>query len=246
MIMRAIKSILIFLVLVCRTAYPQEFAIHKVEITAESVVIHYNLVDTTSQRRYTVNVYSSKDNFLAPLQKVSGDVGLEVSPGLNRKISWSSKEELGSAFNGDIEVEIRGRVYIPFIRFNDFQENMAIKRGKAKTLTWTGGTRQNILNFAIYRDNKYVDVIPNIANAGSYDMVLPTAIKPEKNYYFLVSDSKNKDQVMKTSNFTVKRKIPLFIKVVPVVLIAALIPSLAGGGSGNQELETPPDPPKSK
>lgn len=238
-----IRYFFFFGVLSSQLARAQEFLIHKVEITAEAVVIHYNLIDTTSERRYTVNVYSSKDNFLAPLQKVSGDAGLEVAPGLNRKITWASKEELGSSFNGDVEIEIRGRVYVPFIRFNDFQENMAIKRGKAKTLTWTGGTRQNILNFAIYKGDNYVDVIPNIANAGSYDVVLPTSIKPGKSYYFLVSDSKNKDQVMKTKNFTVKRKVPLLAKVLPVAALVAIVPALSGGSSGSQDLETPPGPP---
>lgn len=241
--MKAIKYLFLFSLLSAQVSWAQEFLIHKVELTAETVVIHYNLIDTTRERRYTVNVYSSKDNFLAPLQKILGDAGLEVTPGLNRKITWRSKEELGSTFSGDVEIEIRGRVYIPFIRFNDFQENMAIKRGKAKTLTWTGGTRQNILNFAIYKDDKFVDVIPNIANAGSYDVVLPTSIKPGKNYYFMVSDSKNKDQVMKTKNFTVKRKLPLVAKVLPVALVATIVPLLTGGSDSSRDLETPPGPP---
>lgn len=96
--MKAIKYLFLFLLLSAHAGWSQEFMIHKVEITAETIVIHYNLVDTTSERRYTVNAYSSKDNFLAPLQKVSGDIGLEVAPGINRKITWNSKEELGNSF----------------------------------------------------------------------------------------------------------------------------------------------------
>ncbi|MEJ0058048.1 MAG: hypothetical protein WDN75_21785 [Bacteroidota bacterium] len=116
------------------------------EITAESIILHYDLIDTIKARTYTINVYSSKDNYLAPLQKIKGDAGLEVRPGQNRKITWNSKEELGPAFKGDVELEIRGRVYIPFVKFEGFQDQQVIKRGKAKTITWSGGTRQNILN----------------------------------------------------------------------------------------------------
>lgn len=223
----------------------QEFYINKLEITSENLIIHYDLVDTAKNRTYTVNVFSSKDNFLSPMQKMKGDVGLEVKPGNNRRIVWASKEELGSSFNGDIELEIRGRVYIPFIRFDGFQDGQVFKRGRAKSITWSGGTRQNILNFALYKGDTYVDVIPNVANSGSYDLILPTSIKPGSGYYFMVSDSKNKDQVMKTNQFKVKRKVPLLLKVLPVALIAAVVPSLAGGSSNSSELGGPPEPPSS-
>src|SRR5690348_4468582 len=93
----------------------QEFAIKKIEITAEQVVVHYDLIDTTRYRTYTIRVYSSADKFLAPLAKLAGDAGLEVKPGVNKKIVWNSKEELGASFIGNVELEVRGRVYIPFI-----------------------------------------------------------------------------------------------------------------------------------
>ena len=117
-----------------------------------------------------------------------------------------------------------------------------IKRGKAKTMTWSGGTRQNILNFSLYKGDEYIDVIPNVANSGSYDMIIPTSVKPGKGYYFLVSDSKNKDQVMKTNTFTVKRKVPLGLKLLPIALIG-VIPFVLGGDDAPKNLEGPPPTP---
>jgi len=222
----------------------QEFSIKKVELTSEAVILHYDLIDTVRARTYTVNLYSSKDSYLAPLQKVKGDAGLEVRPGVNKKIVWNSKEELGTTFRGDIELEVRGRAYIPFIKFDGFQDEQVIKRGKPKTMIWSGGTRQNILNFSLYKGDEYIDVIPNVANSGNYDMIIPTSVKPGNGYYFLVSDSKNKDQVMKTNTFKVKRKVPLGLKALPLVAIGAAIPFL-GGSSGPGELDMPNDPPGS-
>jgi hypothetical protein len=223
----------------------QEFTIKAVELTAESLVLHYDLVDTIKSRTYSITLYSSHDNFLAPLQKVKGDVGLEVKPGTNRRIIWNSREELGPLFQGNVELEVRGRVYIPFVKFDGFQAEQVIRRGKPKTMTWSGGTRQNILNFSIYnKEDQFIDVIPNVANSGSYEMTLPTSIKPGKGYYFLVSDSKNKDQVMRTPPFEVKRKIPLGLKVVPVVLIGTAIVVLTPSG-GATNIEGPPAVPGS-
>ena len=71
----------------------QEFSIKKIEITAEQVVVHYDLLDTTRYRTYTIRMYSSVNKFLTPLAKLSGDAGMEVAPGLNKKIVWNSKED---------------------------------------------------------------------------------------------------------------------------------------------------------
>lgn len=233
--------------LIVSLAQAQDFTINKVELTGESIILHYSLIDTTKSRTYSINVYTSRDNFIAPLQKVKGDVGLEVRPGQNKKIIWSSREELGATFQGDVEIEIRGRVYIPFIKFDGFQDGQVIKRGKPKSITWSGGTRQNILNFTLYKGEKNIDVIPNVANSGSYDLTLPTSVKPGSGYYFIVSDSKNKDQMMKTNEFKVKRKVPLLLKLLPVAIIGVLIPTLSGGSdSGPENLGDPPGAPDAK
>ncbi len=241
----SMKPVLLSLLLAISLAVTgQEFSIKKVELTNESVILYYDLIDTIKERTYTINVFTSKDSYLAPLQKIKGDAGLEVRPGANKKIVWNSKEELGSTFNGDLEMEVRGRVYIPFVKFDEFQNELIFKRGQSKTITWSGGTRQNILNFNLYRADKYVNVIPNVANSGSYDMIIPSTIKPGKGYYFLVSDSKNKDQVMKTNQFSVRRKIPLALKAVPILLIGATVALLLPKSPKN--ISNPPDVPGQK
>ena len=179
LVARSLKPIIVLMLwVITLPAIAQEFTIKKIELTGESIILHYDLIDTIKARTYTINVYASKDSYLAPLQKIKGDAGLEVKPGQNKKIVWSSKEELGATFRGDIELEVRGKAYIPFVKFEGFQDEQVIKRGKAKTMTWSGGTRQNILNFSLYKGDEYIDVIPNVANSGSYDMIIPTSVKP--------------------------------------------------------------------
>ena len=244
LVARSLKPIIVFMLwVITLPAIAQEFTIKKIELTGESIILHYDLIDTIKARTYTINVYASKDSYLAPLQKIKGDAGLEVKPGQNKKIVWNSKEELGATFRGDIELEVRGKAYIPFVKFEGFQDEQVIKRGKAKTMTWSGGTRQNILNFSLYKGDEYIDVIPNVANSGSYDMIIPTSVKPGKGYYFLVSDSKNKDQVMKTNTFTVKRKVPLGLKLLPLALIAAIPLLVSDPSPSPSELDKPFDPP---
>src|SRR5436190_8172860 len=117
----------------------QEFVLTSIEQTNTRIVVHYDLIDSTSNRLYTVRLYSSADNFINPLNKVTGDVGLEVKPGKNKSIVWDAKEELGPQYRGDIELEVKGKAYVPFITFNDFKTGRVFKRGKKTTLTWSGG-----------------------------------------------------------------------------------------------------------
>lgn len=236
---------LIFFIFLTRLVSAQDVTIQSIELTAEQVVLHYDLIDTTKNRTYTIFLYSSKDNYLAPLGKVSGDVGIEVKPGMNKRIAWSAREELGTSFVGDVDLEIRGRVYIPFIRFDSFDQVKVRKRGVPFLVKWAGGTRQNILNFELMRGEKLVYTFPNVPNAFEYKLTIPKNTKPGNGYSLRVSDTRNKDQVVTTSTFTIKSRIPLLVKAVPILALGGLVYVIATKPSGSSDKPDPPPPPNS-
>lgn len=219
------------------TTHAQEFEIKRYELAGDNIIIFYDLIDTVKNRSYTINIYASKDNYLNPLAKISGHAGLEVKPGKNKKLIWNAKEELGTAFAGKVALEIRGRVYVPFVRFVSFEDIESRRRGVPFVVTWNGGTRQNILNFDLYQGNKKVWTQANVANNGNYEFEIPTSVKPGKDFRFKISDSKNKDEIVYTPTFALKRKIPLALKAVPLFALVAVgvIASLNSGTSGEPE-----------
>jgi len=215
--------------LVCATQYlsAQEFSITRTELAGDKLLLYYDLIDTVKERFYKVHVYSSRDNFLAPIKKVNGAVSagsiLAVAPGRNKRIEWNAKEELGAEFEGRIGLEIRGRVYVPFVRLKGFEEGQVIKRGKPFPVTWSGAGR-NLLNFDLYnKDNELVWPKTGIGNSGSTELIVPTNIKAASGYKFKISDSKNSDEVVFSPEFTIKRKTPLLFKVAPVLVVGGLI-----------------------
>lgn len=227
---------LIFLCIGAAPAGAQEFSITKVELAGDKVNIYYNLVDTVKSRTYTVELYASTDNFVSRLQKVSGDLGLEVRPGGNHKITWAAKEELGPVFDGKVGLEVRGRLYVPFVRVEGLSK--VYKRGRKFPITWTGGTQQNVLNFDLYQGDEMVYPFSNIANVGQTELTIPTTVKPGDNYHFRITDNKNKDQIVNTPAFEVRRKVPLAAKVAPVLVVGGAIYLLTGKTEDN----TIPDP----
>lgn len=220
--MKNILSLIFLLFISSIAVYSQQFTVKVIELAGNNIKIVYDLIDSTKSRVYTINLYSSLDSYVNPLQRVSGDIGLEVKPGTDKTILWNAKEELGASFHGEFDLEVRGKVYTPFIQFNDFKNGRTFRRGRASTITWSGGTRQNILNFSIYNGDEFLGSITNIANSGSTELVIPTNVPPGKGYHFIVSDTRNKDQMMKTSTFNVKRKHSLGAKLIPVLALIAV------------------------
>jgi hypothetical protein len=236
--------LLIVLLLLTGTLCAQQLQVNRVELNGDNVILHYVLLDTVPGRSFTVNLYASRDNYINPLENLTGDYGPEIKPGIGKKVIWNAKQELGATFDGKVSVEIRARVYVPFIVFDNFDK---IKRGKPKEITWRGGSRQNTLNFELYnkRDEKVTTVIANInAAAGNTSLSIPSDVKAGKGYRFKIVDSKNKDQVIYSSRFAIKRKVPLLVLALPVVAGGAAVVMLGGeGGGGLGEIENPKPPP---
>ena len=92
---RHLTCLIAFLFIAQLNVFSQEFAIKKFEMAGENLNVYYDLLDSVSGHSYTIRVYTSKDSYTDPVTKISGDVGQEVKPGINRKITWNAKEELG-------------------------------------------------------------------------------------------------------------------------------------------------------
>ncbi|MEO9869099.1 hypothetical protein [Ekhidna sp.] len=201
--------------------FSQEFSMTTIEQTPDNLIVHYDLLDTTKNRAYTVYLYLLTDSTIAPVKEVSGDVGLEVRPGVNNKIIWNAKKELGDNFRGSIQLEVRGKVYVPFIEFESFPENKELKRGKTYEFAWDGKSSSNILDFKLYKEEDLMAILPEVANTGDAKIQLPSSLKPGK-YRFYVTDSRNKDQEVHSPIFIVKPKFPLFLKAIPLLAAGAV------------------------
>jgi hypothetical protein len=222
----------------------QTLEIKSVEYLNNKVILHFDLLDSLEGRSYSVRMYSSVDGFLNPLEKASGDIGLEVKSGKNKSITWAVAEEFAPTFSDKVSLELRGRLFIPFIQTEGINNYKVFKRKRKYELTWSGGTPQNILNFDLMRGDKKVTTFPNLSNVGHHTFEFPSHIKPGKNYRFRISDAKNKEDVVFTSKFKIKRKVPLLLKVLPLAVVGYGVYSLVGQSTpGESEILDPPNNP---
>ena len=230
-------SSLILLIFITLAANGQKLQITRLELVNDQLVVHYNIDDTNPNNEYLVTLYSSKDNFAAPLTKVSGDAGQEVKPG-NRKITWNICSEYGD-FAGPLSVEVRANVFIPFARIKASTLNKKYKRGKNLSFEWRPGNT-NPVHIELFKGSTRMSGELNHPNNGSFSTQLDKGLKPGKDYRMKITDSKTPSEFVYTENFRIKRKFPLLIKLLPIAGIAAF---LGGGGGGGAETDNSlPDP----
>ncbi len=223
-----------FLLTLCVSAFflaeAQTVSITKVELAGEKIIVHYDLEDSNPNNEYKLDLYASKDNFIAPLTKVKGNVGPEVKPGTDRKIEWSIMEEYG-LYKGKISLEIKGKVYIPFVKLKNFNTSKSYKRGSNNNLGWKPGNN-NPINIELFKGGQRVAGDMNMPNNGSHTLYIPSKAKPGKDYRLKITDSRNNDDVIYTDYFKVKPKVPLLLKLLPVFAIGGAAATLGGGGGG--------------
>ncbi len=217
------------LLLLASGAFAQTVIIKTVELAGDKIIVHYELDDSNPNHEYQLNLYSSKDNFAAPLKKVTGDVGNEIKPGINKKIEWNIREEMGG-YKGRISLEVRGKIYSPFVKLQNFDVTKKYKKGKSFNLTWKPGNT-NPINIELYKGTDRVIGEVNHPNNGAYTMFVPAHAKPGKDYRLKISDAKNNSDVIYTEYFKVTPKIPLVVKLLPIVVVGGVVAALAGGGS---------------
>lgn len=236
---------LLFVIPICWT-YSQNLDIKSVSMKGNDIIINYDLLDDDLTHKYTLRLYSSQDNFVQPLANVEGDVGIDQSVGGNKQIIWHAKDELGDDFKGDVSLELKGKLYIPFVTLNNFEDITSMKRSRPYNVTWAAGRGSNVLTFDLFNGkNEIVHTYTNIANVGEYQLEIPKDVKPRKNYRFRITDQRNKEDVVFTPYFTIRRKVPLAAKVGLVGLAGSGLFLLSGSQSpdaGGSEIPLLPDP----
>jgi hypothetical protein len=225
------QSVLSIFLLLTSFVSAQTVAIKKVELVGEKVIVHYDLDDGNPNNEYLLSLYSSKDNFATALTKVSGDVGMEIKPGNGKKIEWNIIQEYGG-YKGKLALEIKGKVYVPFVKLQGFDTKKTYARGKSHQIKWKPGSNSPI-NIELYKGGERITGEINHPNNGLYSLFIPKHAKNGKEYRLKISDPKSSEEVIYSDYFKVGPKIPLWAKVGAAVVVGGVAVILLQSGDKN-------------
>ncbi len=219
----------------------QTVLIKQVSLAGDKIIVKYELEDSNPNNEYLMNLYISNDNFTVPMTKVKGDVGPEIKPGTLKTIEWNFKEELGD-YNGDISLEVRGRVFVMFAKLQGFSTEKTYRRGKTYPLAWKPGNN-NPIHIELLKGSERIVGELNHPNNGNYLLTLPPHAKSGDDYRLRLTDSKRPDEVIYTDFFHIAPKLPLVLKVVAgaaVVGGVVFVVTSGGGSAGEANQPAPP------
>ncbi|GJM28773.1 MAG: hypothetical protein DHS20C17_14080 [Cyclobacteriaceae bacterium] len=189
-------------------------------LNENTVRVNYDLEGEVPGQLFTVNLYSSTNQYSLPLEYVDGYVGDEVEAGINNFIDWDLSKEL-VAFEGELNFEVRAELTFTPISMV-FPESTSITRGKQQLITWKGTNAKERVDIQLLRDGRRVQTIASTVNDGQYEWEVPYSTKPGQGYSVQIS-STSSSQSDTGSEFKIHRRIPLLVKLVPFVIMTPVV-----------------------
>lgn len=206
--------------------------------TGGKVNVSYDLVRTKENQLFSIDLYSSHNNFTSPLNQVSGDVGKNVKPGNGKRIEWNASAELTSAYKGELTFRIKAEPIAITLAFKSPAAGGSVKKGKQAQVQWEGGSSDNV-RIELYKGNERVSTIGETRNSGQYTWSVPKDL--EKGSYTLKVTSGKENAT--SGVFLVKSKPPVLIIAGSALVVGGLIAILGGGGGGKEPTSVDADLP---
>jgi len=208
------------------------------------VIITFDIMNAKAGQDFNIQVFSSHNGFASPLTYLSGDVGNGIKPGSGKKAEWDAQGELRN-YIGDLTFEVRGEIVLGW-RVKTPSSASGVRRGKTSLVTWQGGSSSDNVRIELVNGGK-TTTLAETKNTGSFSWSAPADLKTGGDYQLrLVSGG----QITTSENFVVKSKIPLLLKLSPILLVGGAVAALGGGGGDKggggapeaDDLPKPPDP----
>ena len=224
------------------------------------VIVSYDLVSDNEGQKFTIELKSSIDNYVAPLKEVSGDVGENVSPGIGKTITWNALKEQGN-FSGSVTFEVDATLTFSPLTITNPTTGSSAKLGKTLDVKWQGGDKTRSLKMALLQGDNTVTEIPSVGSSGSYSWSVPKTLSKGDNYQIKLFDPSKPNDAAMSAQFQLK-KTSILVYIIPGAVVAGAAAFLLlnnNGGNGavdcnlnptdpscvtdNGELATPPPPP---
>ncbi len=229
-------ALLLLLILIQTTIHAQKVQNVRAEKDGDYVKIIYDLEGEDSVDKYDVELYGSHNNFTAPLQMVTGDIGENIAPGQDKLVIWRPREEL-STYTGEIVFEVRATVMGAYYKINAPTSASKFKKGKSMTIRWSGGEPSEKLRIELKRyDGRVETIAGTVDNSGSYTWTAPKSIKGGKGYQVQIVNTSDAAKKGTSKTFKVSGGIPVAVLIAAPVVVGGVIAAvLLSGGDDDDD-----------
>lgn len=187
---------------------------------AGKITVTYDLTGGNDKQAYNVALYSSHDNYKKPVISVSGDVGNNKNAGVAKRIVWDAQVDLGE-YKGALTFRVSADPIPLAYSFIEPTASTKYRRGKSASIAWEGGAPADNITIDLLNNGNVVQQISSARNSGIQNWIIPKDMTKGDGYQVRLQSSSGQNI---TSNiFSIKSKIPLALKVLPVLVVGGVI-----------------------
>ena len=210
-----------FFVSVTLSSQAQTLENIRTSYNGEKVFITYDLNYPEITQKFNLTLYSSYDNYIKPVTGVSGSIN-GVAPGKGLRIVWDAKSVLPADFDKEVTFRLKAAPALK-LTINPL-EHAAYRRGKNINVGWAGGSPNDKVNIELVQKNiVYKLLAENEDNDQAFVGKIPKKLKIGKDYIVRLKNAKDTLEVSNSQPFTLKTRIPLLLKALPVVAAGVII-----------------------
>lgn len=201
------------------------------EMDGNEVKITYDLLSNDPSGLFEIELYASHNNFISPLEKVSGDVGKNIKPGDEKIIIWRPYEEL-TDFSGEIIFEVRATLIGGYYQVTHPASSSKFKKKRVMPIEWKGGkSSEQVLIEIVKYGSPVLTIADRVTNSGSYKWTVPKDFTTGAGYQVKITNVNDPSLAGSSKVFKVAGGIPTWLLVgVPVVVGGAVAGVVMSGG----------------
>ncbi|MDA0193960.1 MAG: hypothetical protein O2887_05995 [Bacteroidetes bacterium] len=223
------------------------------QLEGTDMVISFDLKPVRSTGElYDITIVSSMDGYKNAISLKQGR-DKEVSPGSKLTFVIDGISEF-KGFKGDLDFKVIADLAFAPIRL--LTENITAKRGRMVDLRWEGGYRNESYNVELFKNETRISSLASGVTTTSTLWVVPEDNPVGSGYILKISSGTDPSKNVLSPAFSIKRKVPLGLKILPILIGGGVGGAAAaglfgggeadpGGGGGNtiDDLPGPPDTP---
>lgn len=194
--------------------------------------ITYDLTSSSADQKFSISLFSSHNNYNEPITYVSGDVGDNVVAGKQKKVIWNLKRELPVDFNDEIAIKVKA---IPIANYSLNPMANGYKKGGVLQVLWEGGLPNELVKIDLLKNNVFQQTLTETKNNKSYTWDIPKEFEKGSGYTVRLTNMSDEEQSISSTSFRIKPRLPLALKIAPVVLVGVLVGILSGGGDSSDD-----------
>jgi len=97
------------------------------------------------------------------------------------------------------------------------------RRGKEYRITWKGNPKDIPVGLELYKDKKLIYTINPVIIGSQFTWNIPSDLKLGQDYQIKIVNLKNKENAAYSSNFSIKRKVPLGLKIAGAAVVGGAV-----------------------